>query len=261
MTGISGYNSNSISTLFSSIGRSPTSRRTGTSLTALASTISEYNLIRSGSYKKLMTAYYTRTDARDLQNSGNSKRTNSITKDSAGTLNNVKSAAGDLQDSASKLLKTGTDSLFRQVDVKDEKGNVTKGYGMEKIYSAVESFVNDYNDVIKAADKSSTSGIQKSAISMINATSRYASTLSKAGITIDSADHRLSVDKDTFMKADISQIRSLFNGTGSFAYNVKSQASLIEHKAQNEALKANTYTSYGKYSSAFSSGSVWDRYL
>ena len=96
---------------------------------------------------------------------------------------------------------------------------------------------------------------------MINGTSKYASALSKIGITIDSDNYQLSIDKDKFKSADMNQVKSLFNGSGSFACNVKSQASMIEYRAQSEASKANTYGSGGRYSSAYQSGSVWDSYF
>ena len=114
--------------------------------------------------------------------------------------------------------------------------------------------------MIQAADSSKTTAIQKSTISMINATSKYESSLNKIGITIDSDNYRLSIDEETFKGADMNRVKNLFNGTNSFAYNVKSQASMIEYRADNEASRANTYTHKGSYSSNYSSGSMWDSF-
>jgi len=256
MTGISGFNS--IGTLFG-FGTSKSS--SSSPFSALTSSLSDYNMIRSGSYKKMMTAYFAKTDASAFRSSFNTKtKTNSTSKDSAETLTKVQGAAEDLKDSASKLLKTGTSSVFSKESTKDDTGKTALEYNKDKIYSAVKSFVDDYNEMIKAADDAKTSGIQKTAISMINGTSRYESSLSKIGITIDSDNFRLSIDKDTFMKADMNQVKTLFNGSGSFASNVKSQASMMEFKAENEASRANTYSRYGSYNSTYSSGSMWDSY-
>ncbi len=263
MYGISGYGSNSISTLFSGFGGSSKKNASASGLSALTASLSDYNMIRSGSYKKLMTAYFRKTDGDSVKSSFNNTRTNrnaATSKDSADTLGKVKSAAGELEDSASALLKSGSNSAFSKVTTKDDKGLTTMKYDTDKIYKAVKSFVNDYNDMIKAADKSKTGSIQKAAISMINGTSRYASSLKDVGISVDSEDFTLSIDEETFKNADMNKVKSLFNGAGSYASNVKSQASMIEYRAGNEASKANTYSRYGGYNSTYSSGSVWDSY-
>lgn len=260
MLGISGYDSNSISTLFGSFSKGSSSGG-GSSLSALTSSISDYNLIRSGSYKKLMTSYFAKTDAKSFQSSFNNKKTNAVSKDSSETLSKVKGTAEDLKDSASKLLKTGTNSVFNKVSKKGEDGSTTSEYDTDKIYSAVKSFVDDYNDVIKAADGANTGSIQRAAVSMINGTSRFQKQLSEIGISVDSDNFRLSIDKEKFKAADMGKVKNLFNGSGSFAANVKSQASMIEYRAENEAAKANTYTRNGVYGSTYSSGSMWDSFF
>lgn len=256
-----GINANSMNTLFgfgrsSSAGSSPFS--------ALTASLSDYNMIRSGSYKKLMTSYFAKTDADAFRSAFNSSKVNNkstaTSKDSTETLSKVESSAKDLKDSASKLLQTGTKSVFNKVDAKDEDGNDIKAYDTDKIYKAVKSFVDDYNAMIQATDSSKTTAIQKSTINMINATSKYESSLNKIGITIDSDNYRLSIDEETFKGADMNRVKNLFNGTNSFAYNVKSQASMIEYRADNEASRANTYTHKGSYSSNYSSGSMWDSF-
>ncbi len=258
-----GFSSNSISTLFSGFGAS--SKNSGTSsLSALTSTLSDYNLIRSGSYKKLVSAYYAKTGGDAVKsafNKQNNRTKTTVSKASAETLKNVKSTAGELKDSVSALLKGGTNSVFSKTTKTDEEGNTTTDYDTDKIYNAVKSFVDDYNAVVKAADKSDVSGIQSKTANMINSTSRYAKSLSDIGISIDSDNYRLSINEEQFKKADMSKVKSLFNGAGSYAYNVKSQASMIEYKAGNEASKANTYTHSGYYSNAYSSGSMWDSYF
>lgn len=256
-----GINSNSMNTLF---GFGKSSSASSSPFSALASSLSDYNMIRSGSYKKLMTSYFAKTDANAFRSTFNNSKINnkstSTSKDSTETLSKVESAAKGLKDSASKLLKTGTKSVFNKVDTKDEDGNTVKAYDTDQIYKAVKSFVDDYNSMIQAADSSKTTAIQKSTISMINATSKYESSLNKIGITIDSDNYRLSVDEETFKGADMNRVKDLFNGSSSFASNVKSQASMIEYRADNEASKANTYTYKGGYSSNYASGSMWDSY-
>ena len=51
--------------------------------------------------------------------------------------------------------------------------------------------------------------------------------LSKLGISVSGADFSLSIDKEKFMKANISDVKTMFSGVGSFAYQVGSKASRV----------------------------------
>ena len=95
---------------------------------------------------------------------------------------------------------------------------------------------------------------------MVNATKANENMLSKVGITINE-DNSLSLDKDTFNKANETTVKTLFNSTGSYAYNVSASASFINFTADNEALKANTYDFTGNYGANFTSGSIFNTYL
>lgn len=105
MATISAYDSNSISVLFSSLpGASG-----GNSMASLASSLSDYSMIRTGTYGKLMNDYFAKTDVKEFsRNFANQSRvTNSVSEDSAQTL-------ADAKDTASALLNpeknTYTDS-------------------------------------------------------------------------------------------------------------------------------------------------------
>jgi hypothetical protein len=121
--------------------------------------------------------------------------------------------------------------------------------------------VDDYNSVIKAAGKSSASGITSAAASLTTATSQNEAALKELGITIDSEKSTLSIDKETFMSADMDKAKKLFNGTGSYAYNVATKSSLLNYQAEREASKSNTYSSTGTYNYNYSSGSIFSSYF
>ena len=231
MSSISSWDSDSITTLFSSLNTSST---TGVSL-------ADYASIRNGSYSKLMKAYYANTDNEYIGSIASSA-------DSSATLAKVQSSAGELSSAVNTLTASGSSSVFKQ----DDEGN----YDTDKIYEAVKDFADSYNNVIKAADSSDTSSITNNTISMISTSSVNAKLLASVGISIDS-DYRLSVDEDTFKKADMSTVKSLFNGTGSYAYQVGMKASVINSSAQIEAAKANTYTGTGSYSSTYDVGTLF----
>ena len=128
---------------------------------------------------------------------------------------------------------------------------------MEKVYSAVDDFVKDYNSVLDTMDKTNSTSILSRAKNMVNNTAVNKKLLSSVGISINE-DNSLSVDKKAFLEADKATVKDLFNGNGSFADRVSASASLMNYAAEKEADKAATYTGTGVYGNTFSSGSVFD---
>ncbi len=118
----------------------------------------------------------------------------------------------------------------------------------------VSAFVSDYNSLINAADDSETKQISRNLESMKSLTDINSKSLAKVGITVDSKSGKLSVDEDTFKKADSTKVDALFKGNGSYAYAVASKASMLEYAAKNEAEKTNTYGANGRYTQAYNSG-------
>lgn len=260
MATISGYDSSSISTLFSSIGQGNSSNNNN----MLGINLTDYATIRSGTYFRLLKSYYakdasdSRTDKTSKTNSA--KSTTATSKDDQKTLANVESTSKALTESAKDLYKTGS-SLFQKVTTKDEEGNTTTGYDVNKIYEAVKGFVDDYNSMLKTAGNSNADSISRSVSSLIYTTKSNSDLLGSLGITINKDDNSLSIDADKFKSADMVNAKSLFNGNGSYAYSVASRAALIHSYAEAEAAKANTYTGSGKYGDTFSSGSIYDSFL
>ena len=52
--------------------------------------------------------------------------------------------------------------------------------------------------------------------------------------------------------------KNLFIGTGSFAYQVTSKASMVANQAETEANKANTYTDNATFGNNYNAGSIFD---
>ena len=238
--------------LFSSLSSSSSS--SGTS--GLSSiNLSDYASIKNGSYGKLMTAYYAKTD---------SETSSSTSTDSAKTTAAIQSSSDALVKSADALLEKGSDSLFSKKDVtttdKNGKETTTYGYDTKAIYDAVSDFTDDYNSLIENSADSNNTNVLRQAASMTSTTTAYSDLLASVGITIDS-ENKLSIDEDTFKAADMTTIKSIFNGTGSYAYQMSAKASQIDYYATREAEKANTYDSNGSYSSSNSSGSIFTDYI
>jgi hypothetical protein len=220
-----------------------------------SSILRDYASIKNGSYKKLLKAYYKKTKELSTVPS------TSTSADSAKTIAGIQSTAVDLVNSADTLTAKGSKSLFKQKEITttDESGNktTTTGYDRDAIYKAVSSFVSDYNSMIEEGAKAESTSILKPTLSMTRLSTTNESLLKEIGITVGS-NNKLTVNEDTFKKADISTIKTLFNGSNSYAANVSAKASKIKGAAVLESLKANTYTDTANYSNNYSTGNIYN---
>lgn len=247
--------------LFSSM-----STKSGSSLGNL-NFLSDYASIKNGSYGRLLKAYYNKVDNNSASASGTEKEdksdklSTSLSADSAKTLSAIDKAADKLKESADALINKGTDSLFKEkeVETKNEDGTTTttKEYDKDTIYKAVSDFANNYNTLLDKVGKSDSANVAKTASNMTNITKLYSKTLEGMGITVGT-DNKLTVDEEKFKAADMSKIKSAFNGSPSFAYTISSQASFIDYAASRESLKANTYNYTGSYTNNYSMGNLFN---
>ncbi len=221
------YDSNSVSTLFSNLGTSNTGSSSLNGLYGI--NLSDYASIKNGSYGKLVKSYYA------LEEDGNAKKVNSKndTDDTDATIRNIKNAADELKESAQALY--GNKALF-------EKGKDGE-YNMEAIYEKVNAFIEDYNSTIESVGSAETDSIAKAGANMVNATSQNVDMLKKLGISVSSADYTLSIDKEKFMKADMSDVKTMFSGVGSFAYQVGAKASRIYTMVEDKVSSTGSFSS------------------
>lgn len=210
--------------------------------------LSDYASIKNGSYAKLMKAYYSKDKSSEVSSLAEKKTTSAENSDTAKTLSKMQSTTDALKESADKLLETGDKSVFTEDAVTEDS------------YKSVSAFIDDYNAVLSAADDVNSTSILNKTLNMINATASNEDLLGRAGITIEK-DNTLSLDKDAFMKAAAATVKSLFQGSGSFAYRVSAQSSLINFAADNEAAKADTYTQNGTYGNSFNTGSIFNSFF
>lgn len=248
---------NSANTLFSSLNSGSS---IGGGSTGSGSILAEYASIRSGSYHKLLKAYYNDTGSSAVSDLVNASGSTSTSKDSAKQLAKMENAAESLKESADVLMTKGTKDVFKQTDIKNEDGTTSKGYDKNAIYNKVNSFIEDYNSLVEATEESNTNSIARASAQMIQLTNANKRLLDDIGISINK-DDTLSIDKEAFMAADMNKVKSLFNGTGSYGYNVGVKASMMDYYAQNEASKANTYGSTGRYNYNYTYGSNYSNYI
>lgn len=179
-------------------------------------------------------------------------------KEDVSTLASIESNAEKLSDAADALLAQGSKSLFRQVEKTDAAGKKTTGYDTDAIYKAVASYAENYNRVAAGAGSSNIMAIRSAAASMNDFTKVNEKKLSEIGISWNEKDRTISVDEKAFKNADMDKAKALFQGTGSYGYQVSAKASVIDYHAQYEASKASTYNSSGIYAYNYSAGSLWN---
>ncbi len=245
---------NDVSYLFSGLSA-------GASNAAGSNFLGQYASIKNGSYAKLLKAYYSESGNSSLKGPVKDSQKGSVTSEEAKALTQVQSATDSLKDSADALLSK---SMFAMKDIKskDENGveTTTKGYDKDAIYDAVNALVKDYNSVIDAANKVDSKSVLDKATSMVNATISNVKLLNKIGITINE-DSTLSIDKETFKDANMNTVKSLFNGSGSYAYRLSAQSSMINFAADRAASKAATYTTSGTYNNTYNTGLMFNTYF
>ena len=209
------------------------------------SALADYKSLRTGATKKLLNAYYNNTDS-SSKDASVKKAISSTSKNIANSnkaLTVTKSDADALTKAASKLADTSKDkNLFA------DKSNVT-----DDIYSAVKSFVKDYNSVIDDSDNVDSTSVLSRISSIASKTSAYSNKLEDIGITVES-DGNLKIDEDTLKKADVSKVKDLFNGAGSFAGQVMTAASGVA-SAATVASSSSLYGASGAYLNNYSSSS------
>lgn len=183
--------------------------------------------------KNLYKAYF---DMQKSQSTSSSDKTTE--KKTTTSKNNVDDKLGTLSDSVTKAF-SNLESAFA-IDSK------TGEMDYDKAYSAANSFVNSYNDLmtsIKSSGDKSISGKQEFITNMTNAQTKK---LNNAGISINS-DGTLTLDKESFMTADTAQLEAIFGKKDSFANFVSRQAAQLKaySEVEHTVNQSKTYTQTG----------------
>lgn len=170
---------------------------------------------------------------------GGTSTTTGTTNDSTST-DDKKPASS----SAAAALKTDGETLASGelfAKIKDQDGN--EAYDIKKILSTAKSFVNNYNTMFDKAESSSNSGVLSNLSYIRNRTANNTKALKEFGISVDKKG-RLSIDEETFQKADMSKVQNFFKDYGSY---VASNASRVDYYMNTKANAASGYTSKASY--------------
>lgn len=172
-----------------------------------------------------------------LQFAGTTSSTNTSTS-STDTSVTAASSAASLKEN-SKLL--ASDKLYERV--KDEDGNETDKYNIDKIFATAKSFVSNYNSMFDLAKSSSNSGVIANLSYISEKTARNADALQQFGIRVDEKG-RMEIDEDTFKASDMSKVQNFFKDYGS---SIATNASLVNYYLTTQANATNGYTANGTY--------------
>ena len=214
------YNTTDYSSLFNSLPKA--SESSGGGLTNLAT---EFNSIRSGSYGKLLSAYYKKMN-------GGDSATEAMQKEAANR---------QLAGSNATSLKSAAKTLSK-IDFSD-----TSDAGKEKSLKAVKDFISAYNSVIDTVDDVNSKGMLRNAVWMTNITSKSAGLLNELGISIGD-NNQLTLDETKWESANASTKTALFNGRQGFAEKMAYKASqLTNFSAEKVSNTASAYKEDGDY--------------
>lgn len=216
--------------------------------------VSDYAMIKNGSYGKLMKAYYAKQDADKLSQTGDSSKTLTLMRSSADSLKKSAEALGNASLYEKKKFKKKDEETGEETEVWD--------YDWDAITKAVKAFVDDYNAVVEQAGNSETRDVLRNAAWMTGITEKTGNLLSKVGITVGKGN-KLKFDEEALKKKtvlgkssiefdNISTLKSLFTGHGSLADKVAQKASAISSAAARTKGVDKTYNKQGTYSDTIS---------
>lgn len=208
-----------------------------------SSLLGDYSMIKSGAYKKLLTAYYKQQESTDSSEKTSSSSKTVTSSDEKAKLSSVKLNASTLKEAADALNKS---SLYQTTGT-DEDGN--KVYDRDKINSAVKSYVTAYNTYVESSSKVDSTSVLSKTLSMVKSTASNKKLLQDIGITIGS-DNKLVLDEEKLSKASVSTLSALFKGSGSYGNTVSQRASESYKLANSATYTGNSasYTYSGNYS-------------
>lgn len=197
--------------------------------------LADYANIKNGSYRKLMKSYYKEMNS-DKTSSGNK---NEINKNNSANkaetvvdsvkkqeLVDLQKYTNELKSSSGKLLQKGSSSLFKSEYKESDK---------ETLYKAVSDFVSDYNNLLQKGSASTNGSIARMSGRLEDTANDHKQALEAIGITIEKG--KLNINKETFMNADMNQVKELFNKDNSFGEFVSDRAKTIENAIETQAKK------------------------
>lgn len=213
---------------------------------------SDYALIKKGSYQQLMKAYYSE----DVNaTSGSSKVYTpkpSVRDIVTGKAQSTAKKAPTTDDTGLTQLKKDSETLKKSVEAlssEDLWKPVQGKVDTEKVAGAVKGFVDSYNTALDQASKVNSKPVKQTTDWMTSLTGTMSKTLAKAGITVG-ADNKLSVSEDFVKNANMTTVKSLFDGKFSYGGQISEKADSL---SKASVMSTGLYNGYGQAQSTLAS--------
>jgi len=220
LNSVGGYsNQSGMNWIFSSQG-------TKSSSSASFPNVSDYNLIKSGAYKKLLNSYY-----------GNATRSK-IVKDNTDTLSEDKKEKIN-------LVTANTDSKALATSVADLTSNAITDENREGLKNSIKKVVEDYNKLIDSGSEVDNTSVLRNVLWMTKGTSENSGLLSDIGISIGEGN-KLSFNEEKFDNASLSDVVTLTKGKDSFFGRVMTRALTVSREAASAVNQNMTGSVYSR---------------
>lgn len=246
----------------------------------LSGSWSDFSMINSGSYKKLLKSYYSTVNDIDSDSSSSSSKTERTQKShytvkSATELDAEKSGKTYRQtvdttefaaiQSSSKSLSNAVNALASEKlyqepeeDETETAGTTTKKKDVtSSVKSALKDYVSAYNSYMNTARSSNSNSIQAKNLKMFQANADNAKALKELGITTDK-NGKLVFDESKFDSSKVDDVKELFSEKGSYGDEMKKVADETYRIANNTI---SSYSTSGAYSVLGTTNSALDQYL
>ena len=184
--------------------------------------LADYASIKSGSYAKLMKAYYG-TGHTASAGSASAKSDSRNTLDKILEEKKNPTVSKEVQEANSQLTE-GIPKLKSAVSaLQDEKTYTNTENGQsatDKVVSAMKTYVSEYNNVVTAAKRSTLASKTAYIANIMQSTSANADKLAEMGVTIN-ANGTLQLNEGKLKTADLSQVQDLFSNNDIMSYGSK----------------------------------------
>lgn len=246
----------------------------------LSGTWSDFSMINSGSYKKLLKSYYSTVNDIDSDTSASSSKTERTQKSrytvkSATELDAEKSGKayretvdttefsaikGSAKSLSSAVNALASEKLYQEPeeDETEDAGTTTKKKDVtSSVKSALKDYVSAYNSYMNTARSSNSNSIQAKNLKMFQANANNAKALKDLGITTDKKG-QLVFDETKFDASKVNDVKELFSEKGSYGDEMKKVADETYRIANSTV---SSYSTSGAYSVLGTTNSALDQYL
>ena len=187
--------------------------------------LADYASLKSGSYGRLMKAYYGTTVNSSSTSSGTGTRTSNVLdkileeRKNPKVSEEVQEANANLTTGISNLKKTvaslQNDSTYTATQ-NAQTGQVSQS-ATDQTVSAMKDYVAQYNDVVNASKKSTMTNKTGYIANVMHTTAANADKLKEIGVTIN-ADGTLMLNEKKLRETDVTKVQDLFSSKDIMSY-------------------------------------------